>query len=186
MGLSMYRKYGTAAAKLKDAVKSGMVSHAYIFEGDNNVDKMGFARAFCQALVCRQMPGEGCGRCIECRKIADGNYEDLYIVEPEDTTAKKTGTNSIKDADIDDRQLDKTRDGTSEKKDVLHIDVSVSVDVAVEDRRYLGHVGHFVASCAVSRHGAGFFRRRSDVLRELILKVVSERFYRAVSRVIAP
>ena len=105
MGLSMYRKYGAAAAKLRDAVKSGMVSHAYIFEGDSNIDKVGFARAFSQALVCRQMPGEGCGRCIECRKIADGNYEDLYFVEPEDTTARKTGTTTIKDADIEELQV---------------------------------------------------------------------------------
>ena len=33
--------------RLEDAVKSGIVSHAYIFEGDNNIDKHGFARAFC-------------------------------------------------------------------------------------------------------------------------------------------
>ena len=105
MGLSQYRKYGSAATKLKDAVKSGIVSHAYIIEGDNNIDKTGFAKAFCQALVCRQMPGEGCGRCIECRKINDGNYEDLYFVEPEDTTAKKTGTNTIKDAQIEELQV---------------------------------------------------------------------------------
>ena len=105
MGLSVYRKYGTAAEKLKEAVKSGIVSHAYIIEGDNNIDKMGFARAFCQALICRQMPGEGCGRCIECRKIQDGNYEDLYVVEPEDTTAKKTGTTTIKDAQIEELQV---------------------------------------------------------------------------------
>ena len=105
MGLSKYRKYGSAAAKLKDAVNSGIVSHAYILEGDNNVDKLGFAKAFAQALICRQMPGEGCGRCIECRKIEDGNYEDLYLVEPEDTTARKTGTNTIKDAQIEELQV---------------------------------------------------------------------------------
>lgn len=105
MGLSKYRKYGSAAAKLRDAVKSGIVSHAYIIEGDNNVDKMGFAKAFAKALICRQMPGEGCGRCIECRKIEDDNYEDLYIVEPEDTTQRKTGTSTIKDAQIEELQV---------------------------------------------------------------------------------
>lgn len=105
MGLSKYRKYGKAAEKLKDAVNSGIVSHAYIIEGDHNIDKMGFSRAFAQALICRQMPGEGCGRCVECRKIQDGNYEDLYVVEPEDTTTRKTGTSSIKDADIEELQV---------------------------------------------------------------------------------
>ena len=67
MGLSAYKKYGAAAARLGNALRSGTVSHAYIFEGDNNIDKAGFARAFAQALVCRQMPGEGCGICVECR-----------------------------------------------------------------------------------------------------------------------
>ena len=105
MTLSAYGKYGSAAAKLSDAVKSGIVSHAYIIEGDNNIDKMGFARAFCQALMCDVMPGEGCGKCVTCRKIADGNHEDLYIVEPDDTTAGKTGTNSIKDAAVEELQV---------------------------------------------------------------------------------
>ena len=105
MTLSAYGKYGSAASKLGDAVRSGIVSHAYIIEGDNNIDKMGFARAFCQALTCREMPGEGCGRCVNCRKIADGNHEDLYVVEPDDQTAAKTGTNSIKDAAVEELQV---------------------------------------------------------------------------------
>ena len=105
MTLSAYGKYGSAAAKLGDAVKSGIVSHAYILEGDNNIDKMGFARAFCQALTCRELPGEGCGRCVNCRKIADGNHEDLYVVEPDDATASKSGANSIKDAAVEELQV---------------------------------------------------------------------------------
>ena len=56
MSLSVYRKYGAAASRLKDAIESGIVSHAYIFEGDNNIDKLGFANAFAKALIWRQMP----------------------------------------------------------------------------------------------------------------------------------
>lgn len=106
MGLSSYRKYGKACEKIKSQIASGMVPHAYIIEGNHNIDKEGFAKAFCQALICRQAPGEGCGRCIDCRKIADENYEDLYIVRPEDTTKNKTGTNTIKDAQVEDLQAD--------------------------------------------------------------------------------
>ncbi len=105
MTLSAYGKYGSAAAKLGDAIRSGIVSHAYIIEGDSNIDKIGFARAFCQALMCREMPGEGCGRCVSCRKIADGNHENLYVVEPDDTTATKNGTTSIKDAAVEELQV---------------------------------------------------------------------------------
>ncbi len=105
MSLSEYRRYGSAAAKLGKAIQSGAVSHAYIIEGDSNVDKMGFARAFCQALMCREMPGVGCGRCVTCRKIADGNHEDLYVVEPDDTTASRSGASSIKDSAVEELQI---------------------------------------------------------------------------------
>ena len=105
MTLSAYGKYGSAASKLGDAKRSGIVSHAYIIEGDSNIDKIGFARAFCQALTCSEMPGEGCGKCVNCRKIADGNHEDLYVVEPDDTTASKNGTDSIKDAAVEELQV---------------------------------------------------------------------------------
>jgi DNA polymerase-3 subunit delta' len=82
MSLSDFSKYGGAAEKLSAAIGSGRTSHAYIFEGDNNVDKMGFAKAFAKALLCRELPGEGCDRCPTCRKIDDDNYEDLYLVLP--------------------------------------------------------------------------------------------------------
>lgn len=82
MALSEYSKYGSAAKKLTNAIKSDMVSHAYIIEGNNNVDKLGFAKEFAKALLCREKPAIGCGSCPTCRKIADDNYEDIYLVEP--------------------------------------------------------------------------------------------------------
>ncbi len=82
MSLSDYSRYGGAAEKLSAAVHSGRTSHAYIFEGDNNIDKMGFAKAFAKALLCEEKPGEGCDRCATCRKIDNDNYEDIYLVVP--------------------------------------------------------------------------------------------------------
>lgn len=82
MSLNDYSRYGKAAARLADAIRSGRVSHAYIIEGDSNVDKEGFARAFLKALFCKERPAEGCDTCVTCRKIEDGNYEDLYRIEP--------------------------------------------------------------------------------------------------------
>lgn len=106
MGLSQYRKYGSAAPGLIDSIKSGMVPHAFIIEADSIIDKEGFAAAFAQALICRQAPGEGCGRCVECRKIADGNYEDMYVVSPEESSSAKTRVASIKDSQIEELQAD--------------------------------------------------------------------------------
>lgn len=100
MSLRDYRKYGKAAERLEAAIAAGRVAHAYLIEGDHNADKEGFAVAFAQALLCRQMPGTGCGRCATCRKLADGNYEDFYLVRPEQT-GSKTGVQSVKDAQIE-------------------------------------------------------------------------------------
>ena len=100
MGLSEYRKFGSSAEKVKAMISSGRVPHSFIIEGDNNIDKEGFAKAFAKALMCVQMPGEGCGRCITCRKIENDNYEDMFFVRPEDRTSKKSGTLSVKDDQI--------------------------------------------------------------------------------------
>lgn len=102
MALSDYRKYGAAAEKLQNAVKNNMVSHAYIIEGGNNIDKEGFARAFAKALLCKEEPGEGCDLCATCKKIAGDNHEDIYIVEPtwNDSKTKK----SIKDKALEELQ----------------------------------------------------------------------------------
>ena len=78
-----------AAKRLNSAISNGNISHAYIFEGDYTVDKTGFAMSFVKSVLC---PNGGCGQCAVCRKIDSGNYEDLFIISPE---------NSVKDEDIE-------------------------------------------------------------------------------------
>lgn len=88
MGLSEYKKYGSAADKLSMAIRNNKVSHAYIIEGDNNVNKLGFAKEFAKALMCLENPGEGCGHCVNCRKIENDNFEDLYDVKADGLSVK--------------------------------------------------------------------------------------------------
>ncbi len=78
-----------AAKRLNSAISNGNISHAYIFEGDYTVDKTGFAMSFVKAVLCKN---GGCGHCAVCRKIENGNYEDLFVISPE---------NSVKDEDIE-------------------------------------------------------------------------------------
>ena len=86
MGLSSYRDQRRAVSLLRDAISHDHVSHAYIIEGERATDKRGLALAFFEALLCREAPGEGCGYCRTCRKIQDGNYEDLYQVAGDEKT----------------------------------------------------------------------------------------------------
>lgn len=104
MTLRDFEKYGKGVEKLEAAVESGQVSHAYIFEGEKTIDKEGLALAFARALLCPEKPGIGCGACPTCRKITDGNYEDLYTVKPQQASGKKSKVSSIRDADVEELQ----------------------------------------------------------------------------------
>ena len=78
--------------RISATIRAGNVSHAYIIEGDTQTDKEAFARDFLKALCCGENPGIGCDECVNCRKIAHDNSEDLYIVRAEGL--------SVKDKDI--------------------------------------------------------------------------------------
>ena len=46
---------------LEKAIAEGMVSHAYIFNGEEGIGKMTVAKAFAKALLCEQK--NSCGHC---------------------------------------------------------------------------------------------------------------------------
>lgn len=66
--------------KIRQTICNGRISHAYIFEGDSNADKVRFANDFLKALFCREKPGDGCDECVSCRKIDQHSYEDIYMI----------------------------------------------------------------------------------------------------------
>ncbi len=82
--------------RLESAVKSGRISHAYIFEGSGCVDKESFAVSFAKGILCPENRGDNCGACGICHKIDSGNHEDIVHIEARG--------GSIKDADITELQ----------------------------------------------------------------------------------
>ena len=74
--------------KLFDAIRSGHLSHAYIIEGDALSGKYETAKRAAMAILCPEMPGEGCGRCSVCRKIEHENHEDIYHVAADESSLK--------------------------------------------------------------------------------------------------
>ena len=71
-----------ARALLQGALRSGRVSHAYLFVGPFGVGRLATARAFAQALLCAEGGEDACGRCAACRKIAAGAHPDLRVIAP--------------------------------------------------------------------------------------------------------
>jgi DNA polymerase-3 subunit delta' len=72
---------------LAHAVRSGRVSHAYLFVGPDQIGKMTLARAFMRALLCDRGTGGPCvdpnAICRSCRRVAEGRYPDAQIIAAE-------------------------------------------------------------------------------------------------------
>lgn len=68
---------------LKRAVETGMVSHAYILNGEDGMGKRSLACAFALNLLCENQKGEACMECHACRQVLSGNHPDLIFVTHE-------------------------------------------------------------------------------------------------------
>ena len=55
MSLDKLRENRKTAERISRAVRSGQVSHAYLFEGDAGTDKMAFAKEFIKAVLCEEV-----------------------------------------------------------------------------------------------------------------------------------
>ena len=96
MALSKYDENRILIDNIRKTIAQGKMAHAIVIEADELFDKLGFAKDIVKAIVCKEEPGEGCDHCIDCRKIADDNYEDMLIVDK--------ATNSIKTEDVEEIQ----------------------------------------------------------------------------------
>ncbi|UJF36494.1 DNA polymerase III subunit delta' [Paenibacillus hexagrammi] len=81
---------GQAAAKrqLQSGLRQDKLSHAYIFSGPVGTGRSAMATALAKAIYCSNVTDDGCGECLECRKVEHGNHPDLHIVEPEGASIK--------------------------------------------------------------------------------------------------
>lgn len=65
---------------LAQAIRTGRVSHAYLFLGPPQVGKTTVARAFAQALLCDEATGVPCGVCRTCERVGAGRYPDVQTI----------------------------------------------------------------------------------------------------------
>lgn len=84
-----------AVAALRRAAAAGRLPHAYLFDGPPSVGKRSTAVALAAALGCTEEPGEGCGDCETCRRIAAGIHPDVRTVEPETTQITKPQVDEV-------------------------------------------------------------------------------------------
>lgn len=69
--------------KLRTALASGQLAHAYLFSGVEGIGKKLAALEFVRTLFCgnRDLQGMPCGTCIQCQKIGHGTHPDVFRLE---------------------------------------------------------------------------------------------------------
>ncbi len=66
-------------------LRSGRLPHALLFAGPRDAGKLDAARALAATLCCAEPaePGDACGRCTPCHKIAEGIHPDVLHLAPQ-------------------------------------------------------------------------------------------------------
>ena len=79
---------------ISGSLKTGKISHAYLFTGTRGTGKTTCAKILAKAVCCENpVNGEPCGECESCKLIAEGNTTDINEID----AASNNGVNDIRD-----------------------------------------------------------------------------------------
>ncbi|MFC4600500.1 DNA polymerase III subunit delta' [Cohnella hongkongensis] len=88
MGFQQITGQDRAKSLLRHALAANRLAHAYLFAGPPGSGRMEMAQAFAQAIFCERGGSDGCGECLECRKVLHGNHPDLHVIQPDGSSVK--------------------------------------------------------------------------------------------------
>ncbi|WDF83345.1 DNA polymerase III subunit delta' [Lacticaseibacillus pabuli] len=84
-------------AQFKQIIAQNRLSQAMVFVGQKGSGKMALAQWIAQRLFCTDLQdGAPCGKCAECRRIAEGNNPDVLTVAPEGQSIKAEAVRNLK------------------------------------------------------------------------------------------
>jgi len=71
---------------IKNSIHNKRISHAYLIDTNDYKDYKNFTLALASTLICED---KDCNNCNICERIKNGNYPELFIIEPEGLMIKK-------------------------------------------------------------------------------------------------
>lgn len=75
---------------LKSASEEGRISSAYLFTGPYGTPKYEAAILLAQSILCEEGNGLACEECNTCRRVKEGKYADLIVLDGKEETISKT------------------------------------------------------------------------------------------------
>ena len=72
-------------------INNNCVTHAYLIDENNYLDAYNMVLSFVKAILCdnKYLDNNNCSDCTLCKRIDDGNYPELKIIEPDGMYIKK-------------------------------------------------------------------------------------------------
>ena len=76
---------------LVNDINNNCVTHAYLIDENNYVNSYKMILSFVKAILSdnKNIDGNMCNDCSLCKRIDDGNYPELKIIEPDGMFIKK-------------------------------------------------------------------------------------------------
>lgn len=82
---------------LSKALLSNHLSHAYLFTGPKNANKLSWAYLLAQSYICvhHDKLGFACSTCNQCQRIEKQLYTDLIVIDPNQNKPISTGMDTL-------------------------------------------------------------------------------------------
>lgn len=74
---------------LKNACENNRISSAYLFAGPAGTPKYEAAQLLAQSIFCENSTGLACEECRNCRRVKDGSYADLVVLDGREDAISK-------------------------------------------------------------------------------------------------